>query len=409
MIKKVLIISAAVLAILLICLGVGVQHLLDSWGLGWESSRRMAETINRRLDADAAAVHDAEGPIRTPTGIAERGFVRIGGIDQWVTIRGDDRRNPAILVLHGGPGDAYSQLAYLLRPWERDFTVVQWDQRGAGRTYGRYGQATPDMTLNRMIEDGAEVADYARRRLGQKKIILLGHSWGSALGVQLLKRHPELFSAYVGTGQIVDTAELDADRYDYAMSRLLADHRSGAVAELRRLGPPPYRTDAQDEAVRKWLNRYLAEPDKAYLYTSVVLMMRNPNDSFADFQNLMKGHLSFSLPRMRRTYEAIDLRALGEDMPVPFFLIDGRDDRLTPPHLAEAYFRKIRAPQKAMILIGGGHFAFLSNASAFLDILVKRVRPEIMARAPESPVVRARRASPAPPSPSGPPPLRRAG
>jgi len=379
MIKKILLVSAALLAVLALLAAAGVQRLLDSWGMGWGSSWRMASGVNHRLDADAAAVRDAEGPIRTPNGIAERGFVRIGGIDQWVTIRGQNRRNPAILVLHGGPGDADSQLAYLLRPWERDFTVVQWDQRGAGRTYGRYGDGTPDMTLDRLIEDGAEVADYVRKRLGQPKIILLGHSWGSALGVQLLERHPGLFSAYVGTGQIVDTADLDRDRYAYVLSRLIADHRNAAVAQLRRLGPPPYRTDAQDEAVRSWLNRYLAEADKTYLYTSMAVMMRNPNDGFGDVQTLMKGHLSFSLPKMRQAYEAIDLPALGYDMPAPFFVIDGRDDRLTPPALAEAYFQKIRAPRKAMVLIGGGHFAFLSNAGAFLDVLDRQVRPAVVA------------------------------
>jgi pimeloyl-ACP methyl ester carboxylesterase len=119
---------------------------------------------------------------------------------------------------------------------------VQWDQRGAGRTYGRYGNATPDMTLDRMIEDGAEVADYARSRLGQKKIILLGHSWGSVLGVYIIKRHPELFSAYVETGQIVRWADDTASEYAYTLARLSADDKDSAVAELRRLGPPPYKT-----------------------------------------------------------------------------------------------------------------------------------------------------------------------
>ena len=400
MIKKVVLVSAALLVVLVVGGAALVSNFLDQWGVSWSA----ASAINHRLDADAAAVRDAEGSIRTPHGISERGFVRIGGIAQWVTIRGQDRRNPAILVLHGGPGDAYSQLAYLLRPWEKDFTIIQWDQRGAGRTFGRYGETTPGMTLDRMVEDGAEVADYARRRLGQSRVILLGHSWGSALGVDLLKRHPRLFSAYVGTGQLVNTAALDRTRYAYTLARLAQDGRTKALAELRRLGPPPYAAEGQDEIVRRQLNRYLAPADKAYLFTSVALELRNPRYALKDFRDLMKGHLDFSLPRLHRTYEAIDAPALGYDMPVPFFIIDGREDELSPPSLAEPYFRKIRAPLKAMVLIDGGHFAFMSNARAFLTVLDERVRPlaavSPSAEAQAGPTVTSRRSSPsAPPAP----------
>ena len=371
MIRKVLAITGVAVAVLAAAAATAFLYYLGSWGISW----KMATGISHRLNADAAAVREAEGQMRMPYGISERGFVRIGGIDQWVTIRGEDRRNPAILILHGGPGDAYSQLAYLLRPWEKDFTVVQWDQRGAGRTFGRYGAATPDMTLSRFVEDGAEVADYARRRLGQDKIILLGHSWGSALGVNLIKRHPELFCAFVGTGQVVDTQAIAKANYAYALSRLAADHRTAELERLRRLGPPPYRLHADEEAVRRQFDRYLPDADKAYLYTSVVLMLQNRRYSFHDFRDLMTGHLDFSLVKMDREYNDIDLPKLGYDMPAPFFIIDGRDDRLAPPALAEPYFAKIRAPQKAMMLIDGGHFAFMSDARGFLGVLDREVRP----------------------------------
>ena len=385
MIKKALAISAAVLAVLAAAAVTIFLSYLAGWGVSW----KMASSISHRLDADAATVRNAEGPIRTPYGVSERGFVRIGGIDQWVTIRGQDRRNPAILILHGGPGDAYSQLAYLLRSWEKDFTIVQWDQRGAGRTFGRYGKATPDMTLDRMIEDGAEVADYARRRLGQNKIILLGHSWGSALGVYLVKRHPEQFCAFVGTGQLVDAADDAKANYAYTLARLAADHRTAAIERLRKLGSPPYRTDADSEVMRRELNRYLADADKAYLYTSVVLMLHNPRYSLRDFRDLMVGHLDFSLEKTHGMYDAIDLPGLGYGMPVPFFIIDGRDDHLAPPALAETYFAKIQAPRKAMVLIDGGHFAFMSSADAFLKVLDEDVPPAALSacagRAPTPP------------------------
>jgi alpha-beta hydrolase superfamily lysophospholipase len=129
--------------------------------------------------------------------------------------------------------------------------------------------------------------------------------------------------------------------------------------------------------MRKWLNRYLGDADKLYLLTSVGLMMRNARFSFRDFQDLQTGHLTFSLPKMYNITAAIDLNSLGYDMPIPFFIIDGREDRIVPPDIAAEYFRKIRAPQKAMVLIdGAGHFAMMSNSDEFLRILIDRVRPE---------------------------------
>ncbi len=369
MLRRVLLIAGAVIGVLLVFVTFGFARFLASFGM----SLRQVVEVAREVHADAPAIRNAEGPIDTGDGIAERGFVKIGGIEQWVTIRGDDQRNPAILILHGGLGDAQSQLAYLYRSWEKSFTIVQWDQRGAGRTYGRYGNATPDMTLERMIEDGAEVAEYARKRLNQRKLILLGHSWGSALGIYLLKRHPDLFCAYVGTGQVVSASGLLAAEYAYTLSRLTADRENSAVAELRKLGPPPYRTDAQEEVMRKWLNRYLAEGDKRYLISSIAIMLGNSRYSLRDFRELQTGHLSFSLPKMYLTWAGMNVEPLGYEMPVPFFIVDGREDRITPPQFAADYLEKIQAPRKAMFLIDGGHFAMMSNPSEFLRI----VTPEL--------------------------------
>lgn len=354
---------------------VGLAVILDRGLAQFGMTPHEAFQVLHAQGAHAEAIRNAEGPIDTPNGIAERGFVPIGGIKQWVTIRGDDRRNPVILIFHGGLGDPDSQLAYFFHQWERAFTVVQWDQRGAGRTYGLYGKATPNMTLDRFIEDGAEVADYARERLHQPKIILLGHSWGSALSVYVLKRHPDLFCAFVGTGQIVRTADLEPRYYAYALAHAIARHDSAGIAELRRIGPPPYRSSTQQQVVRSWLDRYLDDADKRFLLAAVSVALRNSRYSLKDFSQWQAGHLSFSLPVMSRTYDAIDLERLGDDMPVPFFIIDGRSDPLAPPALAAQYFREVRAPEKRMFLIDGGHFAFMSNSDAFLQILTQQVRP----------------------------------
>src|SRR5690242_15784706 len=121
------------------------------------------------------------------------GFVPIGGIDQWVAIQSKDERNPVILFLHGGPAEAESPFLEQFVPWERDFTVINWDQRGSGKTYGKNGPSTPGMTVERMSEDAVEVAEYALRKLAKTRLILVGHSWGAVLGLGVVQRRPDLF------------------------------------------------------------------------------------------------------------------------------------------------------------------------------------------------------------------------
>src|SRR6185437_7139846 len=162
--------------------------------------------------------------ITAPDGIDEGSFVRIGGIDQYISIRGDHRSNPVILFVHVGPGDSMVPYAQIYRPWEKYFTLVQWDQRGAGRTFGRNGTNEAPITMDRMVRDGIEVAEYLRTHLRKDKVILLCHSFGTVLGIQMVKRRPDLFAAYVGTGQVVAKAEKERILYARLMKRLEAAH-----------------------------------------------------------------------------------------------------------------------------------------------------------------------------------------
>ncbi|MGH7695704.1 MAG: alpha/beta fold hydrolase, partial [Gemmatimonadaceae bacterium] len=142
--------------------------------------------------------------ITAPNGIDEGKYVTIGGVEQWITIRGEDRSNPVLLFLHGGPGDATNPWSYAaFRPWLRKFTLVQWDQRGAGKTLGKNGPSLGGtITLDRMVSDGIELTELLRKTLNQDKVILVGHSFGSILGVLMVKSRPDLYHAFVGTGQV---------------------------------------------------------------------------------------------------------------------------------------------------------------------------------------------------------------
>src|SRR6185295_19667359 len=125
--------------------------------------------------------------IPAATGIDERLFVPINGIEQYVTIRGEDRRNPIVLLLAGGPGNTLAPLAPVFRKWEKFFTLVQWDQRGVAKTLernGAIGQGAP--TIEQSVNDGVALTQFLRRRLAEPKVVLLGHSWGTILGVRMV-------------------------------------------------------------------------------------------------------------------------------------------------------------------------------------------------------------------------------
>jgi pimeloyl-ACP methyl ester carboxylesterase len=196
--------------------------------------------------------------ITAPNGIDEAKYVEIGGIQQWITIRGEDRNNPVLLFLHGGPGDATNPWGYAgFRRWLKAFTVVQWDQRGAGRTLGRNGAASAaTITVARMTQDGIELAELLRKSLHQNKIILVGHSWGSALGVFMVKARPDLFWAFVGTGQVADQERNYAVAYDALVEKAESLGEQRAIQELKGVGPPPYSDRRGYGVQRKWSNLF---------------------------------------------------------------------------------------------------------------------------------------------------------
>jgi pimeloyl-ACP methyl ester carboxylesterase len=176
--------------------------------------------------------------------VSQASFVAIGGIPQWITLKSDDDANPVLLILHGGPGDAASPYAdSLYAGWEKDFTLVQWDQRGAGRTYGKNGPSiAATMTMARMTADGIEVAEYLKQHLHKSKIILMGGSWGSILGVMMAHARPDLFYAYLGQAQVVNWQQNLSASYARVLQMAEAAKDDANVKALKAIGPPPWKT-----------------------------------------------------------------------------------------------------------------------------------------------------------------------
>ncbi len=354
--------------------------VLAGRGLAQDSTtRRDQEAAElRKLDATLTFIRQRTArdyALTTPNGIDEAKYVTLGGIEQWITIRGEDRRNPVLLFLHGGPGDATNPWGYAAFPaWLRHFTVVQWDQRGAGRTLGRNGPSIgPTITIDRMVSDGIELADSLRTMLGKDKVILVGHSWGSTLGVHMAKARPDLFYAFVGTGQVADPAR----NYPVAYTEVLnAAKRLGerrAIDELTQVGPPPWRDGRGYAVQRRWANRF--EHADAFIASMFGLALGAPGSSARDINDWIDGQV-LSAEHLVRVTSKLDASALGGDFSIPVFVIQGAKDFTTPTSLARTYVSSIRAPRKAFVAIeGGGHFAVFMKSDEFLRELVARVLP----------------------------------
>jgi len=311
--------------------------------------------------------------ISSANGIDEGSYVTIGGIEQWITIRGEDRSNPVLLFLHGGPGDVTNPWSFLFfTPWEKYFTIVQWDQRGAGRTLRKTGPSvTSTMSVDRMTKDGIEVAEYLRKHLGKNKIVVLGHSFGTILELGMVRARPDLFYAYVGTGQIADEVKNYSAAYAALLRKAQATGNLQAIDELKHVGPPPYANGEGYGVQRKWSNKF--EGSYEFLYGTTGLALVAPGGSLQDVNDWFQGQIlaDVLVPQTK----SLGMAGLGLEFSIPMFVFEGDEDFTTPTALARQYVEAMKAPRKEFVLIHGGHFAMFMHRDEFLQELVKRVRP----------------------------------
>jgi pimeloyl-ACP methyl ester carboxylesterase len=287
--------------------------------------------------------------------IDEQGFVPIGGIDQWVRIKGSSCANPVVLIVHGGPGNPSTTFGdNVYKAWEKDFTIVQWDQRGAGKTFGRNPMKDEDpLLVERLREDGVEVAHYAARRFGKRQVILMGGSWGSFLSVHMAKSSPAMFCAYVGSSQLVGEAAAQRGSYEATLALARAARDADSTAKLEALGPPPWANPRNPGILRRVMRKYEAISTEAapkwwWTPSPVYASSKDEADYTAgeDYSWLqfvgMKGDGIGS---------KIDLYKLGPKFELPIYMVQGEQDLLTMPAPSRRYFDFIQAPHKEFVLV----------------------------------------------------------
>jgi pimeloyl-ACP methyl ester carboxylesterase len=300
-------------------------------------------------------------------------YVPVGGIEQYLEIGGDARDHPILLYLHGGPGGTSLPAVMAWKPWEEHFTVVHWDQRGSCRTFRKNGaEGCGHITIERMVSDGIEVTEFLITHLGKPKILLVGHSWGSALGLLMLRRRPELFSAFVGTGQFVNWRESQTYNYPRVLAQAKRADNAAALKALRDLGPPPYTERSKARILLEWAER-LAEGDGDPVPPRPP--HRPTNLMPEDLPAIQQG-FQFTREQLFEELSALDLPSLGPEFSVPMFILQGTEDPSTPCELAERYFATIRAPHKEFVRFEGcHHFVVMNRPDDFLQELLTRVRP----------------------------------
>ena len=312
-------------------------------------------------------------PIQGHNAVSELKQISLNGRKEWISIRGQDKNNPVLLFLAGGPGG--SQLATVrhdLSELEKHFVVVGWEQAGSGKSY--HAMNIGDITIDTYIDDGYELTQYLCKTFEQEKIYLVGESWGSALGIFLIDKAPALYHAFVGTGQMV--AFLDTEITDYELAMKIA-HEKGDVKTVEKLKsngyPPYYGKDVtwKSAVYLNYLSSYMAgNPNIHNAGYNTFRDLFSSEYGILDKINFFRGIVNTFNAFYPQLYD-IDLRTDYQSVEVPVYFFLGRHDVNAPTSFAEEYFDILNAPAKEIVWFeNSGHSPWINESKKFVDELL---------------------------------------
>jgi pimeloyl-ACP methyl ester carboxylesterase len=319
-----------------------------------------------------------------PGSIAELVSVRIGGHDQALMIRGYDTSKPVLLYLSGGPGQ--SSLPHprvLFEDLSRDFIVVGWDQRGTGKSYAAL-DPTSTLTLDRAVEDTIEVTNYLRERFDEPKIYVLGESWGTILGVLAVQRQPELYYAYIGSGQMVNVAETDRRIYHDMLKVAQETGDAELEAQLIAFGEPPFADVPYGNGFMLTHYDLLYKPftpPQAYIERGSSsgidqFGIMGSEYNLIEKANVLRGLLD-TFTVMYPQIQGVDFRTDATRLEVPVYVLDGQAELAARRDLALEWFEGLDAPGKRLYSFeNAAHAVAFEQFEAFHAILVETIVPE---------------------------------
>lgn len=319
-----------------------------------------------------------------PNSIASLEKVRLGGVDQWLIIRGHDINKPVLLFLSGGPGA--SEAARVLRfnqDLEKHFVVVIWEQRGCGKSYPSINPKSK-LTVEQYTSDLIELTNMLRERFNEEKIYLVGHSWGTIIGVRAAQARPDLFHAYIGTSQMVDVLETDQLIYDMIMDHSRETGDVAFVQTLEKQGKPPYFGKSPIQPYSTLFGREYAVYEVPNIKNEVyrrdgdvlLLMLKQPEYGWLDRIYYLLGLMN-TFNVVYPQLQDMDLRLDATHFDLPVYMVLGRHDMNNPSQIPEEYFNLLEAPVKRLFYFeDSGHGMIWEEAALYHDIMVNTVLAE---------------------------------
>lgn len=331
--------------------------------------------------AKAINIHNAKS--RTAEGISENRYIELGEIEQYIQIKGENKSNPIIVFLHGGPGNPNSHLSYYFQPYlTADYTFVDWDQRGCGKTYFKNTgmDISDELSTEQLLSDLDELVDYLRERFAQDKIIIMGHSWGTLLGSKYVLEQPEKVSAYIGVGQVVslqqgylhsaNTAIDKASEQDKMEIGNKLEVKVKTFEQTNSLSNFDFMNFLQMQALTMQFNPYEGQQSTSKMFWT---MFTSPDFDINSFKWLIKSNnpaelMRLQAPLIEDCFFNLNLYDFGATYRVPVHYISGEFDVSTPIDLVKPYFEQMNAPQKSLTVIKNtGHLPFMDNSQEFAD------------------------------------------
>lgn len=328
-------------------------------------------TVSSQYMAYTPPIVDKNGKVVSGS-IAELKKVKLNGSDEWITIRGKNKDNPILLFLAGGPGGSQlSETRDQLKVLEDKFVIVDWDQAGAGKSYNAV--EIDSLTPKRYIKDAHELTKYLCERFGKKKIYVCGESWGSALGIILVNKYPELFYAFVGTGQMISF--VDTELYCYNTAIQIAKEKSDIkmVKKLKSQLPPPYysKVTSKSASYLMYLSNYMSkDPNISNPGYHTLMDIAAPEYGLHDKLNFILGTVN-TFDHVYPQLYGVDFRKQIKKIDVPVYFFEGRHDVNTPTKLVQEYCDVLNAPNKKLIWFEhSGHDPWMNEPKKFCDTMV---------------------------------------
>lgn len=310
-------------------------------------------------------------------------YVHIEGIRQFIQIRGKKDAKVVVLVLHGGPGGAIPYVSYYYqKPLEKDFIVVNWDQRGCGRTYYENKKTdSKSVTFEQLIKDLDKLVNYIIDEYKVEKIVILGHSWGSILGSTYIKKYPEKVLCYIGVSQIKQMKQGEIFSSKQAIELAQKNNDEQFINNLNKLITKAHESSSINDMnikdylkIRQMNDKYLTNPYKVSGIDMIKIGLKSPDISFRDIKWFFKSSfqinkfISIEKNLMEYCIYSFDIENKGETYDVPVYYIFGKEDHITPYSIIQEYYKKIKAPKKNIYIIEkAGHPVFLDAPKQFCE------------------------------------------